>query len=171
VDRLVAYLPAGSRDSLCVSVRSIDGKYRGTFHFAASGARTRTLLDVRSRRYPNELAAYTPDRLAVSAWLGPSCAAPPESFVVVGRSRAAPGGAVRLSLNANAGLLVRADIISPGQPLPSTWCPPLEMEDAHAFNRVCTIPLPAAAGRYDLRVAMRIPGQDPQFKRYAVRVP
>jgi len=170
-DRLVAYLPGPGRDSLCVSIRSIDGKYRGSFHFAASGARSgATLLDVRSRRYARELAAYTPDRLAVEAYLGASCASPPETFVLVGRNATARPGTLRVSLNADAGLLVRAELQSPSHELPSTRCPLLEVEDAHAFNRVCILPLPPA-GRYDLQLTLRIPGQESQFARYAVRLP
>lgn len=171
-DRLVAHLPGGSRESLCVSIRTIDGIYRGLFHFVVPDARSRAvLLDVRSRQYPDKLAAYTPDRLAVSAWLAPSCAAPPGTFVVVSRDGAAPRGPLRLSLNADAGLLVRADIASPGRELPSTRCPLLEVDDAHAFNRVCTVQLPATAGRHDLLLTLRVPGQEPQLKRYTVRVP
>jgi hypothetical protein len=171
-DRLVVHLPGGSRDGLCVSIRTIDGRYRGLFPFVAPDARSRAvLLDVRSWQYPREMEAYTPDRLAVSAWLAPSCAAPPGTFLVVSRNGAAPRGPLRLSLNADAGLLVRADIASPGRELPSTRCPLLEVDDAHAFNRVCTIQLPATAGRYDLQLTLRVPGQDPQLKRYTVRVP
>jgi hypothetical protein len=171
-ERLVVYLPEGSRDGVCVSIRSIDGRYGGLFHFVPPVARSRAaLLNVRSWRYPDELAAYTPERLAVSAWLAASCAAPPGTFVVVGRNSAAPGGTLRLSLNADAGLLINADITSPGRRVPTARCPLLEVDDAHAFNRVCTLQLPAAPGHYDLRLTLRIPGQEPQLVRYVVRVP
>jgi hypothetical protein len=171
-EHLVVYLPEGSREGVCVSIRSIDGRYRGLFHFAAPEMRNRAaLLNVRSWLYADRLAAYTPDRLAVSAWLAASCAAPPGTFVAVGRNSAAPGGTLRLSLNADAGLLVRADFASPGRQLPSTRCPLLDLDEAHAFNRVCTLALPAVSGGYDLQLTLRVPGQDPQHARYTVRVP
>lgn len=171
-DRLMVYLPAESRDSVCVSIRSIDGRYRGTFHFAVPGPRPRAvLLDVRSWLYPRQRATYTPDRLAVGAWLAPSCAPPPQGFVVAGRNGGVRGTALRLSLIADAGLQVRADVLAPGRDFPATRCPLLEVDDSHAFNRVCTVPLPTTPGRYELGVAQRIPGQEWQLMRYTVVVP
>lgn len=171
-DRLVVHLSAGSPESVCVSIRSIDGRYRGTFHFAVPGPRPRTvMLDVRSWLYPAQRAAYTPDRLAVGAWLAPLCTPPPGTFVVAVRTSGERGGALRLSLNADAGLQVRADFLAPGRPLPGTRCPLLDVEDAHAFNRVCQVQLPTTPGRYDLGLTLRVPGQEPQLVRYTVLVP
>lgn len=158
-DLLIAYLPPTLADSLCVSVRSIDGRYEGTFQFAARRMQPGpVLLDVHSAEYPRQRAGYTPERLAVHASLAGSCSREAGRMVMAARTRAAPA-ALRLSLNADAGMLVRAEIASAAPE--SVRCPVVDEPNPYAFNRTCTVPLPPA-GPYRLRLTLRIPGQSPR---------
>jgi hypothetical protein len=169
-DQLTVHLPAMDADSLCVSIRSIDGRYEGTFQFAARLMRPGpVLVDVRSPEYPRERAAYGPEHLAVHASLASSCSRGRGSLVMVGRTRARPT-ALRLSLNADAGMLVRAEITSPPPGTAPVRCPLLDEPNPYAFNRTCAVPLPPA-GPYDLRLTLRIPGQDPRYITYRIEVP
>lgn len=169
-DQLIVHLPATSADSLCVSIRSIDGRYEGTFGFAArSLPRGPVLVDVRSPGYARERAAYPPERLAVHATLARSCSGGSGTLVLAGRTRAAPA-TVRLSLNADAGMLVRAEMapVIPG--FGPVRCPLVSEPNPYAFNRACTVPLPPA-GPDQLLLTLAMPGNPPRRIAYPVEGP
>lgn len=169
-DQLIVHLPATDADSLCVSMRSIDGRYEGTFQFAArSLPRGPVLVDVRSPGYSRERAAYAPERLAVHALLAGSCSRGTGTMVLAGRTRAAPA-ALRLSLNADAGMLVRAQMAPAAPASEPVRCPLVSEPNPYAFNRTCTVPLPPA-GRYQLLLTLRLPGQPPRRIAYPVEAP
>lgn len=169
-DQLIVHLPRTNADSLCVSLRSIDGRYAGSFQFAARRMRPGpVLVDVHSSRYAQQRAAYAPERLAVHASLSGSCSNERGRMVMAGRTRAVPA-ALRLSLNADAGMLVRAEITSAARAAAPVRCPLLDEPNPYAFNRGCTVPLPPA-GPYLLRLTLRIPGQNPRYLTYPIEVP
>jgi hypothetical protein len=169
-DELIVHLPRTDADSLCVSIRSIDGRYEGDFQFAARRMqRGPVLLDVRSPRYARERDAYAPERLAVHASLAGSCSGDTGTMVVVGRTRALPA-ALRLSLNADAGMVVRAEVGS-GSPPAAARCPVVREPNPYAYNRACTVPLPRPSGPHPLRLFLRVPGQDARRITYVVEVP
>ncbi|HEU0298095.1 MAG TPA: hypothetical protein VFR37_01545 [Longimicrobium sp.] len=169
-DQLIVHLPPTDADSLCVSIRSIDGRYEGIFQFAARPMpRGPVLVDVRSPEYPEQRAAYAPERLAVHASLGSSCSSGTGTTVLAGRTRAAPD-ALRLSLNADAGMLVRAEMAPAAPASEPVRCPLVGEPNPYAFNRTCTVPLPPA-GPYQLRLTLCIPGQPPRRITYPVEAP
>jgi hypothetical protein len=167
---LIVHLPPSNEDSLCVSILSIDGRYQGVFRFAARLMQPGpVIVDVRSPRYPRERAAYAPERIAVHASLAGSCSSGTGRLVIAGRTRSAPA-ALHLSLNADAAMLVRADITSSSPAAAPVRCPLVGDPNPHAFNRTCTLPLPPA-GPYQLRLTLRIPGENPRISTYTVEVP
>jgi hypothetical protein len=169
-DQLIVHLPSTHADSLCVSIRSIDGRYEGTFQFAArSMPRGPVLVDVRSPGYPRERAAYAPERLAVHASLAGSCSSGTGTMVLAGRTRAAPA-TLRLSLNADASMLVRAGTAPAAPGSEPVRCLLVGEPNPYAFNRTCTVPLPAA-GRYQLLLTLRMPPHPPRRITYPVEVP
>jgi hypothetical protein len=169
-DQLIVHLPSTDADSLCVSIRSIDGRYEGTFQFAARLMRPGpVLVDVRSPEYPRERASYAPGRLAVHASLAGSCSAGTGTRVLTSRTRAAPA-ALRLSLNADAGMLVRAEMAPTASGSEPVRCPLVREHNPFAFNRTCTVPLPPA-GPYQLRLTVRNPPNPAQRFAYPVEAP
>lgn len=166
-------LPPGGQESLCVYVRSIDGRYRGEFRYRLNGLqRGRVRIDIGSRRAPAEVAAYRPEELAITASTAASCSSPTRAFLPVSATRAITR-TVRVALNADAGMIVRAEVAAAGAP-PSASparCPVVGAGNAHAFNRVCSVDLPPAAGRYILRLTLRIPGQEARYVTYPVEIP
>lgn len=152
-NRLLAFLPtAGAGDSLCVTIRSQDGRYRGDFHYALSRIGSgRVLLDVSTKRVRREVEQYPLESLAVLARIGAPCARAWEPLVVAGwvvTDR--PRRLAVLALAASATHRVQSVLVA-GTPR-SFSCPGTGGIQERAFNRVCQVDLPDTSGEHELRL-------------------
>lgn len=168
--RLKAFIPSGVGDSLCVTIRSQDGRYRGEFHYGLGRVGVGpVVLDVQTRRAEREVERYPLKQLAVLAHTGAACGGARNRLVAAGWADTNRPTVLRLLMNAEEMHRVRV-VLVPGTPNPVV-CPPLGETQARTFNRSCHVEIPATSGEYELRILSGLPGRPASPVRVRLRVP
>ncbi|HLM65941.1 MAG TPA: hypothetical protein VK358_00370 [Longimicrobium sp.] len=168
--RLRAFIPRGAGDSLCVTIRSQDGRYQGDFHYDMRRLGTGTvLLDVGTRRAGREVERYPLEQLAVLAYAAASCTRVQDRFIAAGWALVDQPRTLRVLLTADDLHRVRV-VLVPGPDQPFT-CPPLDARLERSFNRACSVALPPGPGEYQLRILGGFPGRPTPPVRVRLLVP